>query len=91
MSSPPVGTSFLTPKTQTFLENLPVIEDWSKVDLQQMRNAPREPIDPAIPAPEVTIQRIKIPVLNDDHYVQVDVYRPKDVSAQTILPGLVYL
>lgn len=91
MSSDNIDTSFLTPKTRQFLKALPVIQDWDKVDLHQMRNAPRVAISPEIPRPRVNIQKIEIPASNDGHLIHVDIYRPEEIPADTVLPALVYL
>lgn len=85
----PVDTSFLNPKTQKFLANLPYVADWSKVTPQMLRSRPVCPLD--VPEPPVTVKKLQIPDLKDGHPINVDVYRPKDAPSDAVLPVFIYL
>jgi hypothetical protein len=86
-----IDTSFLNPITQKFLSLFPPDIDYSKLTIQQVRNASEVPLSDDIKRPNVTIEKLELPSQVDGHTIHIDVFRPKSAAIDEALPVVVYL
>jgi hypothetical protein len=86
-----IDTSFLNTVSREFLSSFPPDIDYSKLTIEQVRNASKVPFSDDIKRPDVTIEKLELPSRADDHTIHIDVFRPKSAAADEVLPVIVYL
>lgn len=85
----PIDKSIVNLETQKFLATLNHVADYSVITPEMLRTRVACPYE--IEEPPVTVEKLQIPTFSDGHLVDIEVYRPKNASAETALPVLVYL